>query len=80
MVILTVLVDYGLEAEKKPKKKVRKLGKIPRALQRLFAQLQAANIRAVSTEELTHSFKWERNEAMQQHDVHELNRVTAPSS
>lgn len=43
-------------------------------LQRLFAQLQLSEQRAVSTETLTKSFGWNSNEVFQQHDVHELNR------
>jgi len=37
--------------------------------------MQESDIRATSTEELTKAFGWENNEAMQQHDVHELNRI-----
>jgi len=37
--------------------------------------MQANNIRATSTEMLTKAFGWENNEASQQHDVHELNRI-----
>ena len=32
-------------------------------------------MRAASTQDLTKAFGWENNEAMQQHDVHELNRI-----
>ncbi len=44
-------------------------------LQRLFAQLQLTDQRAVSTEKLTKSFGWNGNEAYQQQDVQELNRI-----
>ena len=37
--------------------------------------MQASDIRATSTGDLTRAFGWESNEAMQQHDVHELNRI-----
>ena len=37
--------------------------------------MQASDIRATSTADLTRAFGWEGNEAMQQHDVHELNRI-----
>jgi hypothetical protein len=37
--------------------------------------MQAEDVRATTTEELTKAFGWEHNEAGQQHDVHELNRI-----
>jgi ubiquitin C-terminal hydrolase len=37
--------------------------------------MQANDIRATSTESLTQAFGWVNNEQMQQHDVHELNRI-----
>ena len=48
---------------------------ILKTIQTLFANMQASDIRATSTEELTKAFGWENNEQMQQHDVHELNRI-----
>lgn len=47
---------------------------IPLAMQKLFYQLQLSN-KAVSTEELTKSFGWDRQDAFMQHDIQELNRV-----
>ena len=44
-------------------------------IQNIFAQLQESKTRATDTQSLTKSFGWENNEAMQQHDVHELNRI-----
>ena len=41
----------------------------------MFGMMQANDIRATTTEELTKAFGWENNEQMQQHDVHELNRI-----
>ena len=37
--------------------------------------MQSNNIRATSTKLLTQAFGWENNEAGQQQDVHELNRI-----
>ena len=37
--------------------------------------LQEMDTRATSTEDLTTAFGWKGNEAFQQHDVQELNRV-----
>lgn len=58
---------------------VSKGGKKPRKilieLQRLFAFLQLSNQYALSTENLTNSFGWKGSEVLQQHDVHELNRI-----
>eukprot|EP01105_Mastigella_eilhardi_P025129 TRINITY_DN6729_c0_g1_i2.p1 TRINITY_DN6729_c0_g1~~TRINITY_DN6729_c0_g1_i2.p1 ORF type:complete len:996 (+),score=234.19 TRINITY_DN6729_c0_g1_i2:275-2989(+) len=48
---------------------------IPFELQRLFAFLQCANQVALSTEALTDSFGWQRSQAAEQQDVHELNRL-----
>jgi hypothetical protein len=49
--------------------------RIPFELQRLFARLQAAHVKAVSTEDLTSKgFGWVGNDTRIQHDVHELNR------
>ncbi|CAI9727683.1 ubiquitin carboxyl-terminal hydrolase 40-like [Octopus vulgaris] len=48
---------------------------IPLQLQRLFTQLLFADLRSISTVELTESFGWTNNEEMQQHDVQELNRI-----
>ena len=49
--------------------------KILKCIQNLFGMMQLSDIRATSTEELTKAFGWENNEQMQQHDVHELNRI-----
>jgi len=46
-----------------------------KALQDLFATLQANDIRATATVALAEAFGWENNEALQQHDVAELTRV-----
>ncbi|GAB1603571.1 ubiquitin carboxyl-terminal hydrolase 40-like [Argonauta hians] len=56
----------------KPDAKVRV---IPLQLQRLFTQLLFADLRSISTVELTESFGWTNNEELQQHDVQELNRI-----
>ncbi|XP_046396207.1 ubiquitin carboxyl-terminal hydrolase 40-like [Ischnura elegans] len=53
----------------------RKLRVIPVELQKLFSQLLLADVKAVSTTELTESFGWVENEELQQHDVQELNRI-----
>uniref|UniRef100_A0A6B2KWJ0 USP domain-containing protein n=1 Tax=Arcella intermedia TaxID=1963864 RepID=A0A6B2KWJ0_9EUKA len=41
----------------------------------MFALLQKGDQAALSTENLTQSFKWESWQTREQHDVHELNRV-----
>ncbi|GFR75865.1 ubiquitin carboxyl-terminal hydrolase 40 [Elysia marginata] len=65
--------DLGcLEDKGKPDAKVRV---IPLELQRLFAQLLLSNQQSVSTADLTNSFGWTNQEAFQQHDVQELNRI-----
>ena len=37
--------------------------------------MQLSDMRATSTQPLTDAFGWQNKEAMQQHDVHELNRI-----
>eukprot|EP01130_Rhizamoeba_saxonica_P005207 TRINITY_DN2085_c0_g1_i1.p1 TRINITY_DN2085_c0_g1~~TRINITY_DN2085_c0_g1_i1.p1 ORF type:complete len:1235 (-),score=336.67 TRINITY_DN2085_c0_g1_i1:1644-5006(-) len=65
----------GTEAPKKEKKKRKRGKKIPKALQKLFAELQETNEHAISTQGLTKSFKWDSSNSVVQHDVHELNRI-----
>ena len=68
--------EEGKEEGEKPQKwniGARKF-RILKCIQNLFAEMQESNIRATSTEQLTKAFGWENNEAMQQQDVHELNR------
>lgn len=61
------------ETEKeKPKKKKRKM---LIEMQRLFGWLKLTSQCAVSTDGLTRSFGWQGNQTMDQHDVHELNRI-----
>uniref|UniRef100_A0A7S4SKG3 Ubiquitinyl hydrolase 1 n=1 Tax=Alexandrium monilatum TaxID=311494 RepID=A0A7S4SKG3_9DINO len=48
---------------------------IPLQLQRLFAQLQIANVSAVSTKPLTAAFGFSDAESREQHDVQELCRL-----
>ncbi|KAK3797715.1 hypothetical protein RRG08_054732 [Elysia crispata] len=65
--------DLGsLDNRRKPDAKVRV---IPLELQRLFAQMLLSNQQSVSTTDLTNSFGWTNQEAFQQHDVQELNRI-----
>ncbi|GFO30595.1 ubiquitin carboxyl-terminal hydrolase 40 [Plakobranchus ocellatus] len=65
--------DLGtLDNKGNPQAKVRV---IPLELQRLFAQLLLSNQQSVSTSDLTNSFGWTNQEAFQQHDVQELNRI-----
>ncbi len=45
------------------------------ALQRLFVELKTRDVRAVSTETLTHAFHWYHSEELEQHDIQELNRI-----
>ena len=45
------------------------------ALQKLFTEQKAVNLRSVSTETLTQAFHWYNNEELEQHDVQELNRI-----
>ena len=52
---------------------------IPYQLQKLFANLQTADKRAVETTELTHSFGWTAADAFQQHDVNELFNILCDS-
>lgn len=47
---------------------------MPCELQRLFAYMHAANVRALSTKALTRSFGWDGSEEQVQHDIHELAR------
>jgi hypothetical protein len=47
---------------------------MPLELQRLFAYMQAADVRALSTRALTRSFGWDGSEVQVQHDIHELSR------
>lgn len=74
----TTLLDPVIPTPTRQKKKVkkRKLQKIPSELQKLFATLQLSDQRAVSTKELTKSFGWSESDVRDQHDVHELNRVS----
>ena len=44
------------------------------ALQKLFVDLKELDIKAISTEQLTKSFKWSTYDENIQHDVQELNR------
>ena len=44
------------------------------AVQKLFVDLKELDIKAVSTEQLTKSFKWSTYDENIQHDVQELNR------
>ena len=65
--------DPGKKKSKKKKKKKSKARPCPIEIQRLFAQLQLVNQRAVSTEELTRKgFNFTTADAQVQHDVHEL--------
>jgi len=57
----------------KKKKRIARI--IPYELRRLFGFLQGVEQDAVSTQRLTRSFGWQGNQALQQQDVHELNRV-----
>jgi ubiquitin C-terminal hydrolase len=66
--------DDAAESKKVARKK-KPVRVIPLALQRLLTRLQSSSERAVSTGDLTASFGWNSNEAFQQQDVHELNRV-----
>ena len=50
-------------------------GRVPRALQRLFARMEASVQGAVETKELTESFGWTGAQAFRQQDVQELLRV-----
>ena len=52
---------------------------IPYQLQKLFANLQTADKRAVETTELTHSVGWTAADAFQQHDVNELFNILCDS-
>jgi uncharacterized UBP type Zn finger protein len=73
-----ILSDPPEEKDRGRNKKVVKkriLQRIPSELQKLFALLQGANQKAVSTEKLTTSFGWTANVIREQHDVHELNRI-----
>ena len=45
------------------------------AMQKLFAELKALNLRSASTEILTQAFHWYNHEELEQHDVQELNRI-----
>jgi len=45
------------------------------ALQKLFVELKAVNLRSMSTETLTQAFHWYNSEETVQQDVQELNRV-----
>ena len=47
---------------------------MPLELQRLFAYMQVADVRALSTKALTRSFGWDGSEVQVQHDIHELSR------
>ena len=45
-------------------------------IQRLFGELQMRDVRSISTEALTtKGFGWQSGEAVEQHDVQELNRI-----
>lgn len=72
-----ILSDPPEEKDKGRKKVVKKriLQRIPSEMQKLFALMQGANQKAVSTEKLTTSFGWTGNIIREQHDVHELNRI-----
>eukprot|EP01119_Soliformovum_irregulare_P011982 TRINITY_DN3073_c1_g1_i2.p1 TRINITY_DN3073_c1_g1~~TRINITY_DN3073_c1_g1_i2.p1 ORF type:complete len:1102 (+),score=434.53 TRINITY_DN3073_c1_g1_i2:50-3355(+) len=68
----TVPTDPKENEIPKPKTKIRR---VLIELQRLFGKLDLTAEAAVSTEDLTKSFGWYSNQSLQQHDVHELNRI-----
>ena len=45
------------------------------ALQKLFVEMQTLDVSALSTQDLTASFRWTGDEVLIQHDVQELSRV-----
>lgn len=65
-------LELGSLTKRNPGVKVRV---IPLQLQKLFARLLMSDRQSVLTTELTDSFGWINNEALQQHDVQELNRI-----
>ena len=65
----------GENKEEEEKKLVKKIRKIPVELQKLFGSLDLSEEGGISTQSLTNSFGWKSSESLQQHDVHELNRV-----
>ena len=72
---------YNLPIYQKNTQEALTLGKSKKAMkmimeiQRMMMMLQAANLRAWSSEDLTKSFGWHSNEGRDQQDIHELNRV-----
>jgi ubiquitin C-terminal hydrolase len=71
--------DFGMTLTTFPVEEISEENKsgniIPYELQHLFIQLQTSDQKCISTKRVTDSFGWKDNQAMQQQDVSELNRI-----
>ena len=68
-------IEEDNNEEEKKEKRAFLTRMLPSELQKLFCRMMLLDQKSLSTNELTESFGWSRQETSIQHDIHELNRL-----